>query len=87
MDVPPIAFPAFSFLTSLAVTLWLYRQPRKAWFMPALGVLLFVLLGIYAIPGFFAGVGITLLKNNEQNKKQDKKTGTKKLFKQFNAKK
>jgi len=69
MEIPLFWYNVFSFLAGFAIALaFVWSKPRSLWLLLALAIALYVLFGIFAVPGFFLGLGAkALLSGRKKN--------------------
>ncbi len=71
MEIPLFWFNLFSFLAGFAIALaFVWGKPRSLWLLLALAIALYVLFGIFAVPGFFLGLGARALLANKHKTKR-----------------
>ena len=71
-EIPLVWFNAFSLAAGFAATFLAFEKPKSMLFTAALGILLFILLGVFALPGFLMALGARVLLK-PQPVKADKK--------------
>ncbi|GEM_PF-6101314 len=69
MEIPLFFYNLFSLASGFAIALFfVWSKPRSLLLLAALAVVLFVLFGIFALPGFFLGLGAkALLSDRKKN--------------------
>ncbi len=62
LAIPLFWFNLLSWIAGFVITLALvWKKPRSIWVLVVLAVVLFVLFGIFAIPGFILALGARVL--------------------------
>ena len=68
LGIPLLYFNAFSLVVSLAATVFAFRKPQSMLFTLVFAVAVFILLGIFSIPGMLFGFGLVVyLKREKQS--------------------
>ncbi|MEM4255057.1 MAG: hypothetical protein QXR53_01875 [Candidatus Norongarragalinales archaeon] len=80
MEIPLFWFNIFSLAAGFAIALlFVWSKPRSMLLLVALAITLFVLFGIFAIPGFFLGLGAKAFLTKDRkimyNDKRKRKAG------------
>lgn len=74
MEIPLFYFNLFSLVVGFAASLFfVWKKPKSILALTALAVVLFVLLGVFALPGFLLGLGAKALLSGAKGRKGWKK--------------